>query len=109
KRIPLRVPGEPVHLDASAALDSAYDMREGGASLDLPLGATVAAHVDGSFRRTGDVAVPGFVLTRPLRRELLEEAAEDSDEAAELTEAAGQRGTLPNSATETWSLGGGLA
>ena len=114
KRIPRRVPDEPIHLDALASLDTAYDLREVGASLDVPLGATVVAHVDGSYRTTNDVAVPGFVLAKPLRQELLADAAEEleeghADEADELVEAAGMRGVLPNSATETYSLGGGLA
>jgi len=77
KRIPLRVPEERVHLDALGALDSAYDLREGGASADVPLGSRLALHLDGSWRQTGDVALPG--------------------------------GALPDSATETYSLGGGAA
>src|SRR5688572_21388871 len=109
KRIPRRVPSEQVHVDASAALDTAYDLREGGASIDAPLGSEFAVHVDGSYRRTDDVEIPGYVLAEPLRQQLLEEAAEEPDEAEELTEAANVRDVLPNSATETYSLGGGLA
>ena len=38
KRIPQRPLDEPVHLDATAAADTAYDLREGGGSLDVGLG-----------------------------------------------------------------------
>jgi iron complex outermembrane recepter protein len=114
KRIPLRVPEEAFHLDATAALDTAYDLREGGASLDVPLASGLVAHVDGSWRQTNDVEIPGFVLSEPLRQDLLADAAEEleeghDEEAAELLEAADLRDVLPGSATETWSLGGGLA
>lgn len=109
KRIPRRVPMEPFHLDALAALDTAYDLREGGASLDVPLASTLVAHLDGSWRQTDDVAIPGFVASDMLRQELLAEAAADPSRADPLTAAAGLRHVLPGSATETWSLGGGLA
>jgi iron complex outermembrane receptor protein len=114
KRIPLRVPGEVVHVDALAALDTAYDLREGGASIDAPLTATLAFHVDGSWRKTDDVEIAGHALAEPLRQDLLADATEEleeghADEAAELTEAANVRDVLPSSATETYSLGSGLA
>ncbi len=109
KRIPRRAPDEPFHLDALAAFDTAYDLREGGASLDVPLNGNLVAHVDGSYRKTSDVEVPGFILTEPLRQGLIAEAAEEPDEAEELLQAANLRGVLPNSATETQSLGAGLA
>ncbi len=114
KRIPQRVPEEAFHLDALGALDTAYDLRESGVSLDVPLAGGLVAHVDGSYRTTNDVEIPGFVLAEPLRQEILEDAAEEleeghDEEAEELLETAGLRGVLPNSATETFSLGGGLA
>jgi iron complex outermembrane receptor protein len=114
KRIPLRVPDEPVHVDAFGAIDSAYDLREGGASFDVPLSSTITLHVDGSYRTTDDVKVPGYTLAAPLRADLLADAAEEEEEghleeAEELREAANQRGVLPNSGTETTSLGAGIA
>ena len=114
KRIPLRVPDEAVHIDGLAALDTAYDLREGGVSLDLPLAPALAFHVDGSWRRTDDVEIAGFAPSAALRQELLADAAEELDEghleeAEALTQAAGARGVLPSSATETVSLGSGLA
>src|SRR5690606_26087958 len=38
RRIPLRRLNEPFHIDALAGIDTASDLREGGASLDVPLG-----------------------------------------------------------------------
>lgn len=113
KRIPRRVPDEAVHIDATAALDTAYDLREGGASFDVPVSGNVAVHVDGSYRTTNDVEIPGFAASTGLRGDLLAEAAAeegiDPDHAAHLREAADVAGTLPGSATTTWSLGSGLA
>jgi iron complex outermembrane receptor protein len=114
KRIPRKVPSEAFHLDATAAADTAYDLREGGASLDVPLAGGLVFHVDGSWRQTNDVEIPGFVLSDALRQDVLADAAEEleeghEEEAEELIEAANLRGVLPGSATETWSLGGGLA
>lgn len=114
KRIPPRVPDESVHFDAVFGLDSAADKREAGASFDVPLGTNVAFHVDGSWRKTGDLEIPGFVLSDTLRSALLAGAAEEEGEghfgeAEELREAADMRGVLPNSWTETYSLGSGIA
>ncbi|MGV3555733.1 MAG: TonB-dependent receptor [Croceibacterium sp.] len=114
KRIPRRLGHEPIHLDAVAALDTAYDLREGGASLDMPLGGGLAVHFDGSWRTTNDVEVAGYTLAAPLRAEVFAAADEEAEEghleeADELREAAGRRGILPGSATETASLGAGLA
>jgi len=114
KRIPQRPLDEPVHFDATAAADTAYDLREGGGSLDVGLGGGFVAHVDGSWRQTDDMRIPGFVVSERLRAELLDDAAEEAaeghfDEAAELREAAGLRGVLPSSAVETWSANAGLA
>ena len=114
KRIPRRIPDEPVHVDAIARADTASDLRELGASIDVPLGGGFVAHADGSWRETSDLEVPGFVLSESLRAELLEEAAEEEEEgefeeAEELREAAELRGVLPNSATETWTANGGIS
>jgi iron complex outermembrane receptor protein len=102
-----------VHVDALASIDSAYDRREVGASLDLPITPALGFHIDGSYHQTDDMEIPGFVASRALRQDLLadaaaHEAAGEGDEAEELREAADQRGVLPNSATETKSFGTGL-
>ncbi len=114
KRIPPGVPDEPIHLDALGALDTASDRRDIGATADVPLGPSVAFHVDGAWRKTGDVEVPGYVASDALRAELLALADEEEeeghlDEGEEFREGADTRGVIPNSATETYSLGTGLA
>ncbi|MEL7447032.1 MAG: TonB-dependent receptor [Pseudomonadota bacterium] len=113
KRIPLTVPDEAFHLDAIAAIDSATDLRSAGASLDVPLGSNFVFHVDGSWRETDDVEIPGFQLADGLRSELLEEADEEEaegefEEAEEFREAANQQGFIPNSGTETWTANAGF-
>ncbi len=114
KRIPLRRMNEPFHLDTLVSADTASNLREGAASLDVPLGQQFVFHVDGSWRKTDDLEIPGFVLSRTLRNDLLAEAAEEEEEghfeeAEELRETAGRRGILPDSRTETWSANAGLA
>jgi iron complex outermembrane recepter protein len=114
RRIPRALPEQGFHLDATGAYGSAADERGGAASLDVALTSNIVAHVDGSYRNTDDLRVGGFVLSPTLRAQQLALAAEETaegnaDEAAEATEFANLRGRLPNSATETFTLGGGIA
>lgn len=113
KRIPIRVPEKSVHIDALAALDSAADLRSFGGSLDLPVGSNFVFHIDGSWRETGNLEIPGFQVADILREELLEEAAEEEEEgeleeAEEFREAANQTGFIPNSGTESWTINAGF-
>lgn len=114
KRIPRAVPQEPIHIDALAGFGSAADDWSIAGSVDVPLTSKLVVHVDGSYRETDDLRIPGFVLSPALRAEVLEEAAEEFDEgefeeAEELTETANQRDRIPNTGTETYSVGAGLA
>ena len=114
RRIPRVVPDEPAHVDVTATYGSAADERSIGAGIDVPLGGKFVFHADGSFRKTDDLEVGGFVLAPSLRAEQLEIAAEEleeghPEEAAEALELANQRGVLPNSATEQKTGGLGLA
>ncbi|MEP6263444.1 MAG: TonB-dependent receptor [Erythrobacter sp.] len=114
KRIPRRVPEESFHLDAIVAADTASDLRNAGASLDVPLGESVVFHVDGSFRETNDLEIGGFQITPALREAIFELADEEQaegevEEAEELREAAVQSGVIPNSATQTWTVNGGVS
>lgn len=113
KRIPTRMPDEDFHVDGFAGVDSATNLRTGAASLDVGLGESLVFHVDGSWRKTGNVEIGGFQLSRGFRDELLEEAAEkdadgEPEEAAEFREAAAQRGFVPNSDMESWTFNAGL-
>ncbi len=113
KRIPTRIPDEKIHFDALAAVDTATNLRSGGASVDLPIGSNFVFHVDGSWRETEDLEIAGFQISDELRAEILEEAAEEEaegelEEAAEFREAADQRGFVPNSASEAWTVNAGF-
>ncbi|WP_017665891.1 TonB-dependent receptor [Porphyrobacter sp. AAP82] len=113
KRIPVRMPDHDLHLDAFAGADSASNLRTGAASLDVGVGPSLVAHIDGSWRKTGDIDIGGFQLTPNLRADLLADAAqEEADgelaEAAELREAANQSGTVPGTAMESWTVNAGL-
>ncbi len=114
KRIPPAVPDEAFHIDALASVDSASNRREGGLSVDVPLGTSVAFHVDGSYRKTDNLEIPGFAASEGLRADLLAQADEEEEEghleeAEELREGANTEGELPNSWTETYTLGTGIA
>lgn len=114
RRIPRALPAGGSHVDLIGGLGSAADEVSIGGAVNLALGSGFVAHVDGSFRRTGDLEVAGFVLSPAFRAELLEEAAEElaegeTEKAEELTELAGQRDVLPNSGTEQRTFAGGLA
>ncbi len=115
RRIPRRVPEDDVHIDALANYGSAADEFGGAMGVDIPFGESgVVLHLDGSYRNTDDLRVGGFVLAPALRAEQLalaeeEEAEGHLEEAQEARELAGLRGRLPNSATETWTAGAGLA
>ncbi len=115
RRIPRRVPDEPVHVDVIATYGSADNERSIGGGVDLPVGKSgLVVHLDGSYRNTDDREIGGFLLSPELRAEQLEIAAEEEEEghaqeAAEARDLADARGVIPNSATETKTLGGGLA
>ncbi len=114
KRIPPGVPDEPFHLDMLAGIDSATGLLEGGVSLDTKVTDNIVFHVDGSYRNTDDIEIPGFAASDTLRADLLADAAEEEEEgefeeAEELREAANIAGTVPNTYTETWSAGTGFA
>ena len=71
-------------------------------------------HVDGSWRKTGDLRSGGYILSPTLRAEQLEIAEEELaeghvEEAEEALELAGKRGKIPNSSVEQTSGGIGLA
>ncbi len=113
KRIPLRLPDEPIHIDAMMSGNTVADMRQGALSFDAPLGGGFAGHVDAGYARTSDLSVPGYTVAAPLRADLLSQAdasaASDPAFAAILRGQANQRDTLPGSASRTYSANGGIA
>lgn len=103
RRIAREIPEEFAHIDAAANVGSAARERGVGAALDVPVGSSgLVAHADGSFRKTGDYRVGGYIFSKELR----EEAAEQGGEVAEEAEA---RGRVPNTDSRTWEAAGGLS
>ena len=101
-RIPRSVPDEAIHIDGIATYGSAADERSGSARLDVPLGKFVL-HVDGSYSKTSDMRVGGFVLAPALR------AAAVASRGPGIAALATLRGRLPNSAARTWEVAAGAA
>lgn len=114
RRIPRDIPDNGFHVDLIGDISSAYDGGSGGGSFDLAVSDQFVVHIDGSYRKTKDVEVGGFVLTPALRAEqqaIADEETEEGnlEEAAEAQELADLRDVLPNSGTETYTLGAGFA
>ncbi|WP_137753773.1 TonB-dependent receptor [Sphingopyxis sp. L1A2A] len=114
RRIPRKVPTDHVHIDAIGGHATAADDRNIGSSIDVALSPQIVAHLDGSWRKTGDARAGGFIYAPGIRSDLLhlaEHEVEDGhlDEAAELTADANRRGKIPNTASETWTAAGGLS
>ncbi len=103
RRIAREIPEEFAHIDAAANFGTAARERGVGAALDVPLGKTgLVAHADGSYRKTGDYRVGGYIFSKELR----EDAEHVGGEAAEEAEA---RGRVPNTDSRTWEAAGGLS
>ncbi len=114
RRIPRKVPADHVHIDAIGGYATAANDRNIGSSIDVALSPQIVAHLDGSWRKTGDARTGGFVYAPDIRGDLLhlaEHEVEDGHpgEAAELTAQAGKRGKIDNTQSETWTAGGGLS
>lgn len=102
-RIPRRVPTEPIHIEGLATYGSAADERTVSAAVDVPVAGKIVLHADGSYTKTDDLEIGGFVLAPRQRAAAL--ASGDPEIAA----LADLRGTLPNSAAETYEFAGGAA
>lgn len=114
KRIPRAVPQEAVHVDAILGYSTASDEYSGGASIDLPISTRFVAHVDGSYRKSSDLRIGGFLLSPEFRDEALDVSVDEAASgnltgAANARDWANFRGRLPNSGVETWSFGAGGA
>lgn len=125
RRIPVAVPDEPVHIGALAAYGSAASERSITGAIDAPLGGNWVIHADGSYLKGGNLRIGGHALTRALRQEALVSSLEpdhDHDHDAEedhghghgsqdvdFAANAGVKNRLPNTASETWNIGTGLA
>ena len=94
RRVPSAVPDEPVHFGAIATYGSAANEHSGAASVDVPVGGGFVIHADGSYAKTDDLEIGGFVLSRAKRREALATGGGIAANAA-------LRDRLPNTASKT--------
>lgn len=113
KRIPRAVPDEDFHLDILSTYATAANEFGLSGSLDVPLTPNFVAHIDGSYRNSGNLSVGGDILTPELQAQQIALAADaaaagEAEEAAEILEFAETNGFIPNTQTETYNIGGGF-
>ncbi|MCC2603246.1 TonB-dependent receptor [Sphingopyxis yananensis] len=114
RRIPRDVPTDHAHVHAIAGYGTAAKDRSIGASIDVPLSSNIAMHLDGSWRKSGDLRTGGPIIASDLRHDMLHAAEHEAadghtEEAEELTQAANRRGRIADTASQTWTVGGGIA
>jgi iron complex outermembrane receptor protein len=102
-RIPRRMPDEPVHVEGITTYGSAANERTVSGEVEAPIGDKFVVHFDGSWSKTGNLEIGGYVLTPALRAQ----ATASGDPA--IAELADLRGKLPNSAGRVWEVAGGGA
>jgi len=115
-RIPRGVPEKGYRVNAIGTYGSAANERSIGGAADVALGGKFVLHADGSYTKTDDLKIPGYVLSGPARAQALATAAQpqpapdpDAEEPIDFAANAALRGRLPNSASETWTAGVGAS
>ncbi|HEX7857039.1 MAG TPA: TonB-dependent receptor [Sphingobium sp.] len=109
-RIPRKMPDNGFSFDGMANYGSAANERSVSGSANVAAGPHLVFNVNGSYLKSDDLKIPGYVLSPTARAAALAAAAgpttpEDPDFAA----TANLRGRLPNTAAETWTAGAGVA
>ncbi|NTS64579.1 TonB-dependent receptor [Sphingomonas sp. HHU CXW] len=117
-RIPRTIPEAGYRVNAIGNYGSAANERSGAAAADLALGKLVL-HADGSYSKTDDLEVGGYVLSRSARAAALSQVGLPQDvgigedgqpgEPIDFAGNAALRNRLPNSASETWTAGAGAS
>jgi len=117
-RIPRTIPEQGYRLNAFANYGSAANERSGSAAADVALGRLVL-HADGSYLKSDDLEVGGFVLSREARAASLSqvglpqnpEPGEDGapGEPIDFAGNAALRGRIPNTSSETWTAAAGAS
>jgi len=102
-RIPRSVPEEGVHVDGNLTYGSAANERSAGSRFDVALSDKFVVHFDGTYSKTGDQEVGGYLLAPALR----EQAAASADPG--IRDLAMLKDRLPNSAARMWEVAGGAA
>lgn len=102
-RIPRSIPDEGLHVDGVATYGTAADERSFGTRVDAALSDKFVVHFDGTYSKTGNMDVGGYLLSPALRTQ----AAASPDAA--VRDLAELQGSLPNSAARMWEVAGGAA
>jgi iron complex outermembrane recepter protein len=102
-RIPRSMPKEAIHVDLLGTYGTAAKERTGGARVDVPLGDKIVLHFDGTYSKTGNQRIGGFVLTPALRAQAALSTESEIQELADL------KNRIPNTAARTWEVAGGAA
>ncbi|MBX9814437.1 MAG: TonB-dependent receptor [Sphingomonas sp.] len=111
-RIPRRLPENAVSGDLIAGYGSAATERSVSGRVDYKLTNQLVITANGSYLASDNVRIGGFALTPQRRAEALASAQLPQDPDAEPIDFAANaaiRGTLPNTASETWTVGGGAS
>ncbi len=110
KRIPRTLPENGYAVDAIATYGSAAKERSIAGSGDVALGGHFVFHADGSYSKSDDLKIGGYVLSPSARAQALAAAAgPTTPDDPDFAETAALRGKLPNTQAETWTAGAGLA
>jgi iron complex outermembrane receptor protein len=117
-RIPRTIPENGIRANAIANYGSAANERSGAAATDVALGKLVL-HADGSYSKSDDLEVGGYLLSRQARAQALSQVGLPQDvgigedgapeEPIDFAANAGLRKRLPNSAAKTWTAGAGAS
>ncbi|MET4897465.1 TonB-dependent receptor [Sphingomonadaceae bacterium jetA1] len=108
-RIPRSVPENGYRLSGMATYGSAANERSVAGATDVALGKQFVLHADGSYLKTDDLKIGGYVLSPRARAEAQAAAAQAPNDPLDFTSVANLRGRLPNTASETWTAGVGGA
>jgi iron complex outermembrane receptor protein len=108
-RIPRSIPENGYRVSAIGSYGSSANERSIGAAGDVGLG-KIVLHADGSYLKSDDLDIGGYVLSPRARAAALAAAAgpttpDDPDFAA----SAALKDTLPNTAARTWTAGVGAS
>lgn len=106
-RIPRSVPADGYRLNAIAGYGSAANERSIAGASDVAVGKHLVLHADGSYLKSDDLHVGGYVLSPQARAAALASAAAYPNDPIDFAAAANLKGTLPNTAAETWTAGAG--
>lgn len=111
-RIPRRIPENGVSADLIAGYGSAATERSVSGRIDVKAASQLVLTANASYLASDDIRIGGFALTPPRRAEALASARLPQPPGADPIDFAANaaiRGTLPNTASQTWTAGGGAS